>query len=92
MQYEVPGTEYRVLTTSPMASSFSMALGTRYSVLGTRYSVLGTRYSVRGTRYSVLGTYCSTTIKYLLASQNLSGDAIAISPFTCPFFGLPGLR
>ena len=30
--------------------------------------------------------YCSTTIRYLLASQNLSGAAIAISPFNCPFF------
>ena len=36
--------------------------------------------------------YCSTTIRYLLASQNLSGAAIAISPFNCPFFGLPGFR
>jgi len=36
--------------------------------------------------------YCSTTIKYLLGSQNLSGAAIAISPFNCPFFGLPGFR
>ena len=36
--------------------------------------------------------YCSTTIRYRLASQNLSGAAIAICPFNCPFFGLPGFR